>query len=115
MIPEHIKNLFSNKLSFFQKLAFFHGLDFALPQPVSLMETQAPFESLQEARTITKRLGQGNSICNAMFYCFNYIKRKGPIPPKSVLRAIGQLKRRNDIVITRLVKGSGLVTLDRTE
>ena len=45
----------------------------------------------------------------------NYIKRKGPTPPKSMLRAIGQLKKRDDIVITRPDKGSGVVILDKTE
>ena len=45
----------------------------------------------------------------------NYIKRKGPTPPKSMLRAIGQLKKRHDIVIARPDKGSGAVILDKTE
>ena len=44
----------------------------------------------------------------------NYIKRKGLAPPKSMLRAIGQLKKRDDIVITRPDKGSGVVILDKT-
>ena len=45
----------------------------------------------------------------------NYIKRKGRAPPKSMLRAIGQLKKRDEIVITRPDKGSGVVILDKTE
>ena len=45
----------------------------------------------------------------------NCIKRKGATPPKSMLRAIGQLKKRDDIVITRSDKGSGVVILDKTE
>lgn len=43
-IDKHIQNLSSYKLPFFQKLALYHGLDFALPQPVSPMEIQATFE-----------------------------------------------------------------------
>ena len=43
----------------------------------------------------------------------NYIKRKGPTPPKS--RARGQLKKRDDIVITRPDEGSGVVILDKSE
>ena len=45
----------------------------------------------------------------------NYIKRKGRAPPKSMLRAIGQLKKRDEIVITRPDKGSGVVILDKSE
>ena len=45
----------------------------------------------------------------------NYIKRQDPTPPKSMLRAIGQLKKRDDIEITRPDKGSGVVILDKTE
>ena len=43
------------------------------------------------------------------------MKRKGPTPPKSMLTAIGQLKKRDDIVITRPDKGSGVLILDKTE
>ena len=32
----------------------------------------------------------------------NYVKQKGPTPPKSMLKAIGQLKKNEDIIITRL-------------
>ena len=45
----------------------------------------------------------------------NYMKRKGPTPPKSMLTAIGQLEKRDDIVITRPDKGSGVLILDKTE
>ena len=37
-INEHMKNLSSYRLSFFQKLALCRDLDFALPQPVSPMK-----------------------------------------------------------------------------
>jgi len=43
-IDEHIKNISSYKLSFFQKLALSRGLDFALPQRVSPKEIKAAFE-----------------------------------------------------------------------
>ncbi|KAL9988150.1 hypothetical protein ACROYT_G002558 [Oculina patagonica] len=45
----------------------------------------------------------------------NYIQRKGPQPPKTLLTAIEQLKRRSDIVITKPDKGSGVVVMDKTE
>ena len=45
----------------------------------------------------------------------NYCKRKGPAPPKAMLRAIGQLKKRDDIVITKPNKGSGVVVMDKSD
>ena len=45
----------------------------------------------------------------------NYVKQKGPTPPKSMLRAIGQLKKNEDIIITRPDKGSGVVVMDKSE
>ena len=45
----------------------------------------------------------------------SYINRKGPSPPKQLLTAIKQLKRRDDIVITKPDKGSGVVVMDKSE
>ena len=45
----------------------------------------------------------------------NYIERKGPRPPKPLVKAVNELKRRDDIVITKPDKGSGVVVMDRTE
>ena len=45
----------------------------------------------------------------------NYVKQKGPTPPKSMLRAIGQLKKHEDIIMTRPDKGSGVVVMEKSE
>ena len=45
----------------------------------------------------------------------NYSKCKGPAPPKAMLRAISQLKKRNDIVVTKPDKGSGVVVMDKSD
>ena len=45
----------------------------------------------------------------------NYIERRGPRPPKALQQAINQLRRREDIVITKPDKGSGAVVMDKTE
>ena len=45
----------------------------------------------------------------------NYIQRKGPKPPQTLLKAIHQLKRRDDIVVTKPDKGSGVVVMDKEE
>ena len=41
------------------------------------------------------------------------MERKGPNPPQSLLRALSRLQRRDDIVITGLDKGNGVVILDK--
>ena len=43
----------------------------------------------------------------------NYIERKGPSPPRSLRRALGQLKKRDDIVVTKPDKGNGVVVMDK--
>ena len=45
----------------------------------------------------------------------NYIKCKAPKPPKALQRANEQLKRRDDIVITKPDKGTGVVVMDKSE
>ena len=45
----------------------------------------------------------------------NYIERKGPKPPKTLLKSIQQLKKRDDIVITKLDKGSGVVIMGKSD
>jgi len=45
----------------------------------------------------------------------NYIKRKDQTPPKALLRAISQLKKRDGIIITRPDKGSGIVMMDKAD
>ena len=45
----------------------------------------------------------------------NYIAKKGPTPPKALLRALKNLKRRDDIIISKLDKGSGVVVMDRDQ
>jgi hypothetical protein len=115
-IDEHIKNLSSYRLSFFQKLVLCRGLDFALPQRISSREIQATFEKAYwklEAKLDSnyKELAAATLRSIALNYC----ERKGPTPPKAMLRAIGQLKKRDDIVITKPDKGSGLVLMDKCD
>ena len=45
----------------------------------------------------------------------NYIHRKGPKPSKTLLKAIHQLKQREDIVVTKPDKGSVVVLMDKDE
>ena len=91
------------------------GLQFSIPQPVPTREVQASFEKAywrleptlpEEKRELTAATLRSIAL--------NYIERKGPRPPKALQRAI-QLKRRDDIVITKPDKGSGIVVMDKTE
>ena len=47
----------------------------------------------------------------------NYIERKGPSPPKALRRAInhGTTKKRNDIVVTKPDKGTGVVVMNKAQ
>ena len=45
----------------------------------------------------------------------NYIEKRGPKPPKTLARSIQQLRKRDDIVITNLDKGLGVVLMDKPE
>ena len=43
-VDEHISNISSHELSFFQKLVLCRGLKFAIPQRISNIEIKASFE-----------------------------------------------------------------------
>ena len=45
----------------------------------------------------------------------NYIERKGPKPPKTLLKYISKLKKRDEIVITKPDKGSGVVVMNKSD
>ena len=44
----------------------------------------------------------------------NYIERKGPKPPETLLKSINKLKKRDDVVITKPFKGSAVVVMDKS-
>ena len=45
----------------------------------------------------------------------NYMQRKGPTPPKTLLRAISRLRKQQDIVISKTDKGNGVIILDKSQ
>ena len=110
-VDEHISNISSHELSFFQKLVLCRGLKFAIPQRISNIEIKASFEKAYW--NLERHLNSENSkelaAATLRSIALNYINRKGPSPPKQLLTAIKQLKRRDDIVITKPDKGSGVV------
>lgn len=44
----------------------------------------------------------------------NYIERKGPKPPKTLLKSINKLKKLDDIVINKPDKGSGVFVMNKS-
>ena len=44
-----------------------------------------------------------------------YTSRRAPKPPEALVKAIEELKRRDDIVITKPDKGSGVVVMDKCQ
>ena len=116
-LDEHILNISSYELSFFQKLVLCRGLNFALPQRVSPIEVKASFEKAYWSleRSLSEEKMKELAATTLRSVALNYIERKGPRPPKALLVAIEELKRRDDIVITKPDKGSGVVVMDKQE
>ena len=116
-VDEHITNISSHELSFFQKLVLCRGLKFAIPQRISNIEIKASFEKAYW--DLERHLNSENSkelaAATLKSIALNYINHQGPSPPKQLLAAIKQLKRRDDIVITKPDKGSGVVVMDKSE
>ena len=114
-VDEHI-NISSYNLNFFQKLVLCRGLDFAILKPVSAIDVKASFEKAywklephihENLRDLTASTLRSVAL--------NYIHRKGPKPSKTLLKAIHQLKKRDDIIVTKPEKGSGVVVMDKDE
>ena len=90
-IDQHMKNISSYGLSFFQKLAL--CLNFALPQRVSSKDIQAAFE--KAFWKLEPDLSDDNkelAAATLRSIALNYTERKTPAPPRAMLRAIGQLE-----------------------
>ncbi|XP_068755893.1 uncharacterized protein [Montipora capricornis] len=116
-VDEHIQNISSYDLSFFQKLVLCRGLKFAFPQRVSSIEVKASFE--EAYWSLEPFLGNDDlrelAAATLRFVALNYIQRKVQKPSKTLLLAIEQLKQRDDIVITKPDKGSVVVVMDKSE
>ena len=116
-VNEHINNMSSYRLSFFEKLVICRGLKFSLPQKVAPAEIKANFEKaywkveplLEDP--VDKELASSTLRSIAL----NYIQRTSPSPPKALVKALNCLKKRDNIVVTKPDKGSGIVDMDKCE
>ena len=116
-IDEHINNISSYHLSFFEKLILCRGLKFSLPQRIPKREIQASFEKAYwRIEPLIKDDDKKELACATLrSIALNYIEKKGPAPPKTLLRALSNLRKRDDIVISKPDKGSGVVVMDKEE
>ena len=114
-VDEHIQNISSYKLSFFQKLILCRGLKFSIPRPVSAKDIQVSFERAYRTLEVSGLPEDKKEITAATLrsIALNYIERRGPSPPKSLQRALNQLKQRDDIVITKPDEGTGVVVMNK--
>ena len=116
-IDEHINNISSCRLSFFEKLILCRGLKFSLHQHCSSKDIQASFEKAFWKLDPLIQDPEKKELASATLrsIALNYMAKKGPSPPKALLRALNNLKRRDDIIISKPDKGSGVVIMDKDE
>ena len=102
-VDEHIQNMSSYNLSFFDKLVLCRGLQFAIPEPrISAFDIQATFEeAFWKLEPILSEDKKELAAAILRSIALSYTKRKGPKPPKPLVRSIQKLKTRDDIVITK--------------
>ena len=116
-VDEHIQNISSYHLTFFNKLVLCPGLKFSIPQPqISVMDIQTAFAKAHwklEPMLPDDKNYLGAATLRSI--ALNYIERKGPKPPKTLLKSIDKLKKWDDIVISKLNKGSGVVVMDKPD
>lgn len=116
-VDEHINNLSSYRLSFFEKLVICRGLKFSLPQKVAPAEIKANFEKAfwKLEPLIEDPADKEFASSTLRSIALNYIKSTSPSPPKALVKALNRLKKRDDIVVIKPDKGSGIVVMDKSE
>ena len=92
------------------------GLKFSLPQKVSPIEVTASFEKAywKIEPSLLDPAVKDLASSTLRSIALNYIQRSSPNPPKALVRALHNLKKRDDI-ITKPDKGSGVVVMNKTE
>ena len=88
-VDEHVQNISSYKLSFFQKLILCRGLKFSIPRPVP---AKVSFERAYRTLEVSGLPEDKKEITAATLrsIALNYIERRGPSPSKSLQRALNQ-------------------------
>ena len=97
-------------------MALCRGLQFAFPTRINDKEVLASFERtyrVLEPNLVDEKKNLTAATLRSI--ALNYIERKGPSPPRSLRRALGQLRKRDDIVVTKPDKGTGVVVMDKSQ
>ena len=92
-MDEHINNISSYHLSFFEKLILCRGLKFSLPHHCYSKDIQASFEKAFWRLDPLIKDPKKKDLASATLpsIALNYIAKKGPTPPKALLRALNNL------------------------
>lgn len=93
-IEEHFLNISSYELSFFQKLVLSHGLKFVLTQKVSPVDVMVTLEKAYwniEPHLASDDMKELTAM-TLQSVALDYINQKGLRPPKSLLKAIEELR-----------------------
>ena len=108
-IDEHINNISSCHLYFFEI--------FSSSQHCYSKDIQASFEKAFWRLDPLVKDSKKKDLASATLpsIALNYIAKKGPNPPKALQRALNNIKRRDDIIISKPDKGSGVVVMDRDQ
>lgn len=115
-VDQHIHNISSHNLSFFQKLVICRGLKFAFPQKVSARDVKASFEKAYwklEPRLRDDKKELASATLRSI--AINYIQKKPPRAPKALVRAANQLRNRDDIIVTKPDKADGVVVMNKSD
>ena len=96
---------------------FCRGLKFAFPQRFSSIEVKASFEKAYWSLEPHLENDDLKELAAATLrsVALNFIQRKVQKPSRTLLLAIEKLKQRDDIVITKPDKASGVVAMDKSE
>ena len=89
-VDEHIQNISSYNLTFFDKLVLCRGLQFSIPEPrISAINIQATFEKVfWKLEPMLSEDKKELAAATLHSIALNYIERKGPKPVKSLVRSI---------------------------
>ena len=79
------------------------------------MDIQAAFEKAYWKLEPTLPEDKKDLAATTATIALNCIERKGSKPPKTLVKSINKLKKRDDIVITKPDKGSGVVVMDKSD